>query len=484
MKMKFNARKRDAKIRSKSAFGLVTVLSVALISTLLLSGLLAGIVNVYRTVASNKSKYNVQNSAEAGIDYAIAQLNRTTGGDNFNPDKGPVTPIVLTKELLALPTLLPTTVIVTNCMPPTTSTIFDPVLSKKDENGDEQNWSLIAQNEIQYKMIVSKVSSGIISDEITVIAKPTLGKRTENKSPSPYFPPDTGAIGTGSITISDNVETRGYNSTDGSQYVSSEDPQKHLGGDLTAFKQVRIIGSNIKVGGSITVPSINAPSNFSATAQSSTGFEVNRYVTVSQNLSEGSFTSNVLGLSANPLFPSNGGPAVVDNSTSIGQTALAPPPAAPSMNSVPIATGSDLVIGDNVVQSANIANTNVSGETRVFVENPLSTGSVLNIDGNVNTNSKPSNLQFWYNGKGVINVTANDVRATIYAPNATVNVTGKTTGATFRGNIVAKDLNLKDILLYLDKTTTQQGAAGTESLQYNSDILSNIEYKAVSYRRK
>jgi hypothetical protein len=445
---------------------------------------LSGINNVYRTVGSDKSKFNVKNSAEAGIDYAIAQLNRVEGGDQFNPDKGPVTPVVLTKELLALPTLISPTVTVTNCIPPISSTIFDPVLSKKDENGDQQKWSLLAQNEFNYKMIVSKASLGVLSAEVFVIAKPTLGTRTENKAPSPYFPSDTGAIGTNSINIFDNVETRGYNSTDGSEYVSTDDPQKHLGGDLTAYKQVVFHGSDVKIGGSITVPSINAPANNSATANNPAGFEVSRYVTVSQNLPAGTFTSNVLGYYADPVFPAVSRPAVVDNSTSISQTQLAPPPAAPSMNSLASATGSDLSIGDNVVQSANIANTNVSGETRVFVENPLASGSVLDIAGNVNSTSKPSNLQFWYNGKGVININANEVRATIYAPNATVNLNGISSGAKFRGNIVAKVLNLKNILLYIDKSTSQEGSAGTRSLQYNSDLASNIEYRAVSYVKK
>lgn len=472
-------------IRNEHGYGLVTVLTVALISTLLLTGLLAGLLNVYRTLGSSKATLNLRNSAEAAVDYAIAQLNRKDGGDEFNPEKGPTGPVTVTKEMTSVETLFPVVVSVINCSPPATSSIFDPLISGFDENGDQIKWSLLAQNGKSYKKVVSTASQGRLSEEITVIAKPVLPTSADMVSPRPYFPADASALGTNTVNVFDNVETRGYNSADGSEFVSSENPSKHLGGDLTAYKQINIQGGDIEIGGSLTVPSINAPSKLSVAAPSASSLQVNRYVTVSENVTPGSFNpSNVYGLSNDPVFPASQSSSVLEESTSLTQSALAPPPATPALTPIPSATSGDLSPGDNVVQSLTLSNTNLSGETRVFIENSSTSANVLTIDGNVNSISRPSNLQFWYNGKGVINVNATDVHATIYAPNATVNLIGKSDGASFRGTVVAKNLNLKHLVFYVDRSVSVPGSSGSQTLQYDEASLSKVQYKAISYSRK
>lgn len=474
---------RNKKSR-QSGFGLVTVLSVALISTLLLTGLLAGVLNVYRTLGSNKSALNQKNSAEAGIDYAIAQLNRTEGGEEFNPEQGSTSPVTVTKDLTSITTMIPAVVSVINCSPPVSSLLFDPILSDTDEAGNTTEWSLFKQNGISYKKIVSTVSQSGRTEEITVIAKPVMPTSSEMTSPSPYFPLNTSALGTNTINVFDSVETRGYNSADGSEFPSSENPSKYLGGDLTAYKQINILGNDVKIGGSLSVPSSQASSNLSVTAPSSSSVEVSRYVTASGTTSPGSFdASNVFSLSSNPTFASTQSTPVLEKAESppIG---IAPPPATPAKTPTPNATSSDLVPGDNVVQSLKMTNSNPSAETRVFVENSTSSGNVLTIDGNVNNVLRPSNLQFWYSGKGSIDVNAMDVRATIYAPNATVNLTGKADGASFHGAIIAKNLNLKNIKFFVDRSVSVPGSSGSQNLQYDKNSLSKIRYKAVSYSRK
>lgn len=127
--------------------------------------------------------------------------------------------------------------------------------------------------------------------------------------------------------------------------------------------------------------------------------------------------------------------------------------------------------------------------TRVFVENNVSSDTVVTLNGNINSAGRPSNFQIWYNGSGSINVNADNVNATIYAPFATVNVIGKNTetdkSSHFRGAIVARNLNLSKITFDMDLTTTQNGNNGISSLQFNrSEILKRTKYTAVSYFSK
>lgn len=493
--MKFLTSSRRLKRgRSLSGFSLVTVMSVSLIATLLLTGLLAGTANVYRTVGSSKGSMDTKNAAEAAIDYAISQLNRSNGGEQFKPTTNETTAeLTIAQEDTGVSGMVPAKVTIASCYPTIESSLFDPLYTLTTD----QKWSMLAQPNygVTYKSIRSRVTSGNFSEDILVIAKPSPMPQGKSSPTTPYFP--NAAVSTNALTIGSNTITGEFDSSSGSDLPFKTTSDKYLGGDLRAYKKATLSGTGIEIGGSVDVDSINALNGFSAEVTSGSNVTVNRYLNVSENQSgfkDASTTSespNVLGLSQAPAYPAETGPYVRTN-LSPQQTSLPPAPTvsaadSASANKVSAAKGSDLKTGSNVVNSLTInSDMSTSGETRVYVENTSTSGDVVKITGNANSGSAPKNLQIWYNGSGKIQISpTNEIRATIYAPNATVDITGANSTSTFRGAVVSKNLSLSSIKFFADKSAYGAGASASSNLLYDpQSVAESIQYTAVSYRPK
>ncbi|HIA55360.1 MAG TPA: hypothetical protein EYN91_25300 [Candidatus Melainabacteria bacterium] len=488
-------------MRDKKGFSLVTMLTISMIATLVVSGLLAAIAPVFRTVSGDPARLQLKNFAEGAVDYVIAQLN--------DPDlKASVSPadeigsdakkIVVTSSDLGLSGNLTANVTVSNDMPSFDSRVFNPSLAPnapyQDSSGNvstvSQSWSFFADGNASppsnkaWRTVTAVVSLGALTETVAVAAQIDyeVVRGASGPNARPFFP--YAALGSQTIAFKNNSSTYGF--TSGDTPILDSSNTYPLGGDIAAYHQASFDSSGVKIGGSLDVPSINSPSNISADSSGAT--TINRYLTV--NDTAPSFdTPDVLGMS-NPsaqIYPDGSRSSNIEINQTNAQQQLAPAP------SLPIGTkytvGGDMLLNSGSSLTGNYQATSLgmtSGSINatnasIYVKDLGSTDQVVDITGSINPSASKSSsdFQIWYNGRGKISVKASAIRATIYAPNAEVEISGiGASKGSFRGAIVAKNLTASNVDIGFDQTLST-----SSSQKYDASQLSGAsKYKVVSYK--
>ncbi len=482
-------------------FSLVTMLSISLIATLVVSGLLAGILPIYRSVSGEGSRFQLKNFAEASVDYVLAELNDPDFAAKVaaDDDIGSASIVVgVTASELGLPGPYSAQVTISNEMPTPDSRLFNLSLSPysyiQQSNGSftpvQQEWSYFAngktQKNVAWRTITSVVSFGSLIETVAVAAKIdySVSKGSSSQSAKPFF--NYAALGSQTINLKNESSTFGYGIKNGAETPVVDSTGLHaLGGDIAAYYQATFDGSSNKIGGSLDVPSIEAPSDVSAATAGPT--TVNRYLTVNETAPSFS-TSDVLAAST----PSSGDyPPQTRDAIQINQqnqqTQLPPAPNAPASSAVTSdgtlnISSSTTLTGDYYVSSMNMPSGTITAKgASIYIQDNGTSDQVMNLSGSVNptAGASPAEFQIWYNGHGKLQLKAANMRATIYAPNAEVEISSPSSAkGSFKGAVVARDLTVSNVDLGFDKTLST-----SPSLKYDPSQLTNLSsYKVAGYK--
>jgi len=341
------------------------------------------------------------------------------------------------------------------------------------------------------------VSYAGVSKEVKLFLKPILNPISLNSNSAPggtssaYF--STGMLATSLLSLGNGTTTNGIDSSNGlnvnlpsenafwstqnllnnPSLIYQPNPNPNLpgtgdllGGDVTTYNQVAF-DSGVKIGGSLVVDA-NSPS-----------VQINSSDTVGRQFGSSTVTPtfNVDGSYNSSSFTNPGN--FVDSSASTGSQSALPPSPTPMSSSVTFSgtnpTGSaisvgatqstsigagDYTVGSLTVGDGGTLSTTGNSMTRIFIDsntlnsNLSGTGTipVAAINGNINANGVPGNFEIWYDGTGTLAIgsTATQgspsvgpitINATIYAPNATVLLSGSSSsGVNFNGAIVANTI--------------------------------------------
>lgn len=480
-----------------NGYSLITVLSLSLIATLVVSGLLAGVTPVFKAVNGDKSRLKVRNFAEAAADFTLAKLN----DKNFNEGVSPSSELDAEKKTISISANelgiqenFLATVTVENKFPDKNSRLFRAALSPfdyvKDGSGNyqplAQDWSYFSKGSKSKKLnnswrtITSVVSFGSIVETVIIAAQIdySVTKGIPGDAPTAFFP--SAAVGAQTISMNGSSTYGYYPNTSGDQKIFDESGTHLLGGDIFANHQIIFSGSSNQVGGSLNVPSINESPSITGSSS------VNRYLTANNAASDISDT-NVHGYSNNSDYrPEARESNYLPNQETIAQSQIAPSPNPPTNSlsfsgSLPYSfpnTSSNFVTPSLNMASGSVETSGIS----VFISDTGSNGVVANIKGNIN--NKPSksstDFQIWYNGEGTIKIDPTEMKATIYAPNASVELVSSSTGkGSFKGAVVAKNLTLTNVDFGFDNSLKT-----LNSQKYDANQLTSAsKYKAVAFRR-
>lgn len=477
--------------RSPKGFSLVSMLAISMIATFAVSGLLAGILPVYRAIAGDHTYYRLRNFAEASIDYALAKINDpATASDFSNNTPNSVIQLEVTALELGLPGEMQASIIIKTEEPPPSSRIYNQALSGYGYK-DDGNYSPISQD---WSYFVSKAPSENYAWR-TMTSTATYGNLTEkisvalmvdyslplSKGNSPFFQ-KYGALATQTVNFLGNARTFGLDSNGNST---------DLGGDVGSFDKANFKGSGNVIGGTLEVRSIDANTLISANSDGNS--TVNRYLIVSDDqvgFSEDT-NPNVLGM-FNQEYP-NSGEQYIQTEVQQNQFKVPPAPSTPSTEpalDVVVQSPSALASGPVNVRSLNMTTNSIipNGQTQVYVQDTGLDDPVVNLKGSINAGGNPSDFQIWYNGRGKIAIQPDLVNATIYAPNAEIEIKNPTSIGTFTGAVVGRSISLTNVEFKYDKTLSNPSSGLTydpnELTPANLNTFKVASYKEVTTYKK
>lgn len=487
------------------------------------------------------------NPLEAGIEYAIAQMNYAAQ-NNTLPQIGPriVVPTSITG------TIIPVTVSVTSLSSKLQNNLQSPNLTPivnglnvNPINTFNQGPNPASQD---YRQLVA--TTPFSGSSISVIIGPNFAALN---LPTPPPPPPSGVSG---ITTPLFPAAAGFGqqavNLNGSVQTVSDGAQNFVA-NVASNGSLSFTGPN-QINGSAWAYG-SAPNSLASDGQTILGQNLNIMASIPPNQMSNMFQTdnpatyipggspmNVLGDGAPLPLPPTGVfgqinspfapgslpattapaatlasslPAVISTSDQINFSASAPvgAPANPVLNLGAISLNGQQTLtlppGTYTASSIDIANTasinvSTSGPVNMLIAgNPGST-SAINIGGNgiIQSGSTPSasNFQIFYNGTQSVNLTMNGPNSSfnsfygqIYAPNATVNVNAGTTTGTVYGALASGVLNLNGVLMVHFNPATVGSAAGgsggggnSQQVQYPTVTIYSapVSYSVLSWQEK
>lgn len=426
----------------------------------------AAILPMYQRAAAGRFQTVLRSSAEAALDYAVAELNAAA-------QAGAVSPIDDTTEDGApKASWVPAAVLnnsgaqaaiqVNNVPAPSWSILYDPL--KDPQNQD----SYFAGQPNKWRTVTATAWYAGFKKSIVVVLEPISeaqsldsgGIQGQAGSAVPYF--SYALFSRDTLTLSDAAKTDGYDSRNGPYGGSNIKP---TGGDVATNKTVAIYDS-ARVGGDVKVFSKPLASLTNVVATGVPGATINDQLVINGMPSgwqgtpgpAASAGDNVLGMDR-PILPPEStsyNPLLISQSN-----AQVNVPAAPAASSEAISIGSlsasgsktlMLPPGDYKVNSVNVTGSaklllvpDASGNygpVRLYIEGSSSGANAVQItgpNGIVNPSQIPGNLQIWYTGsKRFLLAGSSNLYGVVYAPNARIRITG--TGNYF-GAITGKTVN-------------------------------------------
>ncbi|MBY0548821.1 MAG: hypothetical protein K2W95_16235 [Candidatus Obscuribacterales bacterium] len=419
-----NSKNAKFQVRSQRGFSLATVMLIGITAVLWIAALMGTVMPSYRQVAKGRVTNVLRSSAEAALDWAVAELNVT--GNNLDD---PTNDGVAGSELPVPPDVLGTygmpstaTVSVANVQPPQSSYLYDPRLDPANAatNGgiEENGW----------RMVTATAQTGTQQKSVRIILKP-------NYTNTPTF--EMAIFMDHGLTLNGNgLTVDSYDSSVGAYGGSNV---SDLGGDIGSNGLINIGNSN--VGGSIY--SLTNPMNDTThtVAESGPGAVVTGGV-ISNALVSNSFDSIAQGRGLPEGTP------VVQESLSLEQKDLPPVPSHPSSATYIATIGASgrtattLAPGDYWCNAISISGSGsiilpASGTVRIFVEgsNPS-----IQIGGQGFVNSgRPENFQVFTSATSV-DVSGNGIfRGVLYAPNADITMRGN---GQYYGAVIGHEMSL------------------------------------------
>lgn len=424
MNRKNNNENAKLQIRNQRGFSLATVMLIGITAVLWVSALMGTVMPSYLQVSRGRVTNVLRSSAEAALDWAVAELNVTNSGlDDLTNDGAANSAISVPTDVLGSYGMPSTaTVSVANVQPPQSSYLYDPRLDPANAatNGgiEENGW----------RMVTATAQTGSQQKSVRVILKPNY-TTTPTFEMAIFMDHDLTLNGTGMTLDSYDSSVGAY----GGSNVSD------LGADIGSNGSINIGNSNI--GGSIY--SLTNPMNDTShtVAESGPGAIVT-----------GGVMSNALASSRfDTIAQGRGLPAgtpVIQESLAVEQKALPPVPSHPSTATYIATIGASgrtetvLAAGDYWCNAISISGSGsivlpATGTVRIFVEgsNPS-----INIGGQGFVNSgRPENLQVFTSATSV-DVSGNGTfRGVLYAPNADITMRGN---GQYYGAVIGHEMSL------------------------------------------
>jgi hypothetical protein len=477
-----NHRKRNSR-----AFSLVTVSALGAVSMMWLFAVSAAVLPMYQRAAAGRFQIVARSAAEAGLDYAVAELNAAVAAGVTSPIDDTTQdnlPKISTAPDAAIGNNgAQVTISVNNVPAPAWSASYNELKDASDPDspffGQANLWRSVMAT-ASYAGITRRIMV-VLEPIATATTTPEGGSTGTTTTPQPYF--RYAMFGRSTITMTGNARTDGYDSRTGPYGGTNVKP---TAGDVGTNGSAALSGNTV-VGGDLMVFSSPPGSTTSVVAVGSNTVTINDQLVV--NGVETGFTGtpggaalpgdNVLGLdrpfpvdptyqpilesqtNTAPDFPP--APSAPDGAVNLGSisitgtTTLRIPPGDYKVNSISVSANAKILLVPDA--SGNY------GPVRFFVEGSSSGSSVIQLTGSaiVNPTTVPGNLQVWYNGsKGVLMAGNSNFYGVLYAPNSDIKIAGN---GTYYGALLGNSvLNTGNGAIHFD--TALKEAGGTWGLTY------------------
>lgn len=466
------------KNRRSTGFSLVAIAALGVVAMMWLFGMSASVLPMYRRASISRYYTVVRSAAEAGLDYTVAELNKsleageTSSYDDTSTDGSPKTFEVPQEKLGNSASVV--TIAVNNIEPPTTSSIYDPQLDAPNiSSGVMTNG---------WRVVTATSSYAGLQKSIRVVLQPTYQPGGTVTVPTPYF--TYAMFGKALISMSGNAMTDSYNSANGAYTASPSTANRNPYGGDVGSNTMGALSGNASIGGDLRIYSSPKNSSTNVVAIASSTVQVLDQVVLNGVSTGFTATSGEFPVAGDNVQAMGGGsPRVGDYTSPIDSSQSYDPASIPAAKSIPsdatVKTGRITWSGSNgyVAQPATnevvdlssislsgtrnlhlqpgmykVSSLSIAGQAKItldagsdgqfgpvqmFVEGNVPGSNVIQVTGNgiLNSSQVPGNLQIWYNGSKTVMMAGNGaLHGVVYAPNADVRAIGN---GQYYGAVVA-----------------------------------------------
>lgn len=418
--------------RKSSGSSLVTVMGIGLVSTLWISAMMGMVMPSYQKAAQGRTDIALRASAEAALDWAVAQLNVAGSSmDDTSPNGSPGPVVNVPADVLGQYGMSTrATVQVNNSAPPNSSALYDPAL---DPGNAASNGGITTNG---WRIVTATATSGKLQRSVRIILRPSY-------TALPIF--DYSLFGRTNVFINGNVQTDSFDSSAGS-YTDTRMP---AGGNVGTNRSATLQGL-ATIGGDLSVLS-NPPGGTNVVVSGGPGTRIkgrliaNGTIRSTSNVPDYT-SSNVEGLMVDGTHSSQ----PISTQQTNPQKQLPPAPPAPTgavdLGTIKISGTRTITLqapGDYIANKLQISGgakivINGSGPVRLFVRG--ATSSVAISGNGIVNNGRPQDLQIYYNGGASTSISGNaGFNGILYAPNSAVRIVGN---GNVYGSIAAGSINV------------------------------------------
>lgn len=498
--------------RSEEGYSLVAVTAFTVVAGCWMLMTASVAFPVYQKSVEMKYWSTVRGSAEAGLDYAVSQLDTAyrTGATSTYDDT--------VIDGIAKSTTVPSGVIgsgatvtisVNNLRAPATAAVYNTQL-------DDQQTNNIVGNKNLWRIVSATATYAGLSSTVRVVLAPVMTQTSSSDGD-----PDEGTTSTvntpffqyalfsqNALTASGNMTSDAYDSRLGAYSSTNRNNYNgHVGSNTSVS-----IGGNTNIGGNLTVFSLPKGSTTAVVASRNSNAQVQNQVKVN-GITSGFTGTNGATPSAgdNVLAMEFGSPRTgdyatpLDKSLSTDQMTLSVAPSAPNgaynVGSISVSGNGVVVIrqGAPPVSSINVSSNNtiyippgnykasslsISGNGQIRIESNVTTNTVFSMEGSTpganvvqisgngvaNATTTPAKFQVVTNSSKNVLVSGNgNFHGVIYAPSAAVSVSGN--GNVF-GAIVGKTIaNSGNGAIHFDMALADANYAVNNNLAYSTTTI-------------
>jgi len=501
-----------------NGFGVPAVVAISCMAGIWMAASIGMVMTSFNKATEYRYAAVVRSSAEAGLDYVVADLNQnysagtTSFYDDLSPDGVPKNTNLPANAFSSGVAILAT---VNNIAPESSSSVYDPTLDPPAPVGSGMESSLVTTN--QWRVVQCTATYAGLSRSIRVVLRPMY----ESTGSLPMLP--YGIFAKGVLNGSGNMRTDSYNSRNGAYGGTNLD---NYNGSIASNKKIEI-GGNTIIGGNAYVSSVPKGTETEVVATRSgnaliknqlkvngiaTGFtaqegpnpgtndhvQATEFYTPPTGVRTGDYTTPIdSSLEQNPVSLVTAPLAPVDSYT-VGAINVSGNGRLVVRNGSAIPSGSINVSGNNTVyvppgeykaSSLNVSGngqivieSNASRPTKIFLEGNSAGSTVAQISGNgvANNTAEPAKFQVLTNSSKNISISGNgNFYGTIYAPSSNISVSGN---GNVYGAIVGNDATISgNAFMHYDKALLDPTYAESVGLSYSAEpILTG--FKTISWQ--
>jgi hypothetical protein len=503
--------------RSKG-FGVPSIVAMTCIAGIWTAVTAGLVMTSYNKVAEYRYWSVVRSSAEAGLDYVVANLNQSySAGISSSYDDLVADGVPHTSQLPSgiFSNGVAIQVVVNNVAPDTSSSVYDPTLDPPEPVGTGGESSLMTSNE--WRIVQATASYAGLSKSIRVVLRP-MYESTGSLPMMPYA-----VFANGLLNGSGNMRTDSYNSEQGPYGGSNLD---NYNGSIASNTRIDLSGNTV-IGGNAYVSSLPKGSTTALAATRSGNAVIKNQLKVN-GITSG-FTAQTgpspgsndhvqaTEFYAPPTAVRTGDYTTpIDVSLSQSQTSLVSAPSAPvdsyAVGSISVSGNGRLIVRNGATAPSSSINVsanntvyippgnykasslNVSGNGQIIVESGVSTPTKIYLEGNsagstvaqisgngvANNTSIPARFQVVTNSSKNISVSGNgNFYGVIYSPSANISVNGN---GHIYGAIAGNNATISgNAMLHYDKALLDPTYAASVGLSY-STTPELIGFKTISWQ--